>query len=290
MQVIDCFPYNGEVIAEFRMKYLNDVVDEFVIVEARHTHSGMVKEELFVEKYKDRFAPYRSKMTVIIIDKFPDMPFEWEATVPPKFHWISPSSHASWWREMYQRDEIEKYLRGKTTPFVAFCGDADEIPKRDVMDFAKTMYRHFGESPVFIEMQLFYYNFRWTKVTPWCFAFMLNDQWLRTQPLGKREQMGILNEVRASMPRTRFLSNAGWHCSYFASKDDLRRKLGSFAHREYDKSEHKTDAFLLKCISEGKDIADREETEDCVPFVPVDTSMLPEGWETLQRELQELQQ
>ena len=42
MRTIDCFPYNGECIALFRLAYLWDVVDEFIIVEARETHAGEI--------------------------------------------------------------------------------------------------------------------------------------------------------------------------------------------------------------------------------------------------------
>ena len=43
MYVIDYVLYNGEPIIEFRLKYLNDYVDIFIIVESMYTHSGNKK-------------------------------------------------------------------------------------------------------------------------------------------------------------------------------------------------------------------------------------------------------
>ena len=44
MFVYDYVIYNGEPIIEFRLKYLNDCVDRFIIVESIYTHSGNKKK------------------------------------------------------------------------------------------------------------------------------------------------------------------------------------------------------------------------------------------------------
>ncbi len=43
MFVYDYVIYNGEPIMEFRLKYLNNYVDKFIIVESIYTHSGNKK-------------------------------------------------------------------------------------------------------------------------------------------------------------------------------------------------------------------------------------------------------
>ena len=47
MFVYDYVIYNGEPIIEFRLKYLNDYVDRFIIVESIYTHSGNKKEDFY---------------------------------------------------------------------------------------------------------------------------------------------------------------------------------------------------------------------------------------------------
>ncbi len=47
MFVYDYVIYNGEQIIEFRLKYLNDYLDHFIIVESIYTHSG-IKRTIFI--------------------------------------------------------------------------------------------------------------------------------------------------------------------------------------------------------------------------------------------------
>ncbi len=47
MFVYDYVIYNGEPIIEFRLKYLNNYVDRFIIVESIYTHSG-IKKTIFI--------------------------------------------------------------------------------------------------------------------------------------------------------------------------------------------------------------------------------------------------
>lgn len=295
-KVIDVVPYNGEPIILFRLKYLWDVVDEFVIVEAQETHSGKPKAELYFDAMRAEFEPYMSKITYLVITSFPPVPTAWLESVPPRFAWMQKGAHESWWREMYQREFGERYLREQyiesNVPFIAVVADCDEIPKRDALIFAAAHADKFGESPVALEMDFHYYSWRWRKVYKWASAFIVNDRWLAARPRPAEDaktsgEMSPFNAARTGTDRYRVLPMAGWHCSYFFSKDGLRRKLESFAHRECDQSTFKTDAFLNSCIQGGKDIVGRGGTEDCLPTT--DFSSLPEGWEQFQKVLEDSQ-
>ena len=48
MYVFDYVLYNGEPIMEFRLKYLNDYVDHFIIAESIYTHSGRKKRRFLL--------------------------------------------------------------------------------------------------------------------------------------------------------------------------------------------------------------------------------------------------
>jgi hypothetical protein len=48
MFIYDYVIYNGEPIIEFRLKYLNDYVDYFIIVESIYTHSGKKKDNFII--------------------------------------------------------------------------------------------------------------------------------------------------------------------------------------------------------------------------------------------------
>lgn len=295
-RVLDCFPYNGELVAAFRVAYLYNVVDEFIIIEARETHSGKFKKQLFFEKNRADFEKFMDKITYLVIDSFPKPDMVWMNEVPRRFsHWMSNNAYSSWWREMYQREYGERYIYNHyiakdnehmDAKFIVHCSDADEIPSMDAIAFSRNMYPHFSEVPIYLEMDFYYYNFRWSKKQKWYYAFIVNDQYLRNA-FKQNAVVSCFNEARVGSQRDRIIPNSGWHCSYFASKDDLRRKLESFAHRECDQDECKTDEFLDACITKGRDIAGRGPEEDC--NFQFDSNSLPKGWEWLQKELERIQ-
>jgi beta-1,4-mannosyl-glycoprotein beta-1,4-N-acetylglucosaminyltransferase len=70
--IIDYIIYNGEPIVEYRLQYLNDYVDYFVLVESFYTHSGKKKSELYFNKNKDIFKKYENKLIVKILETIPN--------------------------------------------------------------------------------------------------------------------------------------------------------------------------------------------------------------------------
>lgn len=276
--LFDTFSYNGEPIVELRLKYLARFVDEFVIVEARQTHSGLPKDELYIEKYADVFAPYKDKIKFIVIDEFPPMPTDW-----PQKHgdgsYMKNVSYESWYRERYQRDVAKDYLLAKFAQkeYLVICGDVDEIIKDEVAADLKKQYFAFRE-PVYFEMKFYYYNFSWQKKFPWYMAYVINDMGLRKESL---------SHYRTMYPKTKFIQNAGWHASYFLNVRDLQRKLESFAHRECDQTIHKSNAYLRKCLKEGRDISGRGDNENCIQ---ARTDALPNAFQEFQKQITFLQQ
>ena len=48
MKIFDCFMYfDEEILVDLRLNYLNNFVDQFVIVESQFTHSGKKRNLLF---------------------------------------------------------------------------------------------------------------------------------------------------------------------------------------------------------------------------------------------------
>lgn len=275
--VIDCFPYNGEEVVELRIKYLYEVVDHFVIVESRYTHSGRLKPFLYFERNRDTFASYMAKITYLIIDVFPSPDPNWLESFGKQYP--DETLKRSWWRECYQRSYGHEYVKRTFagTPFIISMCDADEIPRVDVLADCRILYDKLSESPIYLEMAFFYYNFMWVKKMRWYYAFLLNDKYNAHE----------CNFVRCRIPRENYIPNGGWHFSYFFSKDNIRRKLVSFAHLECNQDQFKTEEFLERCLSHGIDIADRGDAEDLVPNT--NTEDLPTGWRELQAYLTHVQ-
>lgn len=277
--IIDTFAYNGEPIVELRLKYLYPYVTEFVIVESRQTHTGKVKPELFCETYAHVFMPYQDKIKFLIIDSFPDMPVDWlaERSRITLTSFIRPDTSEHWFRENYQRNHAQQYVREKyaTTDYIVMVCDVDEIPSTEVVQGLPT--RYFGlDLPTRFEMKFFYYHFGWKKPSPWYHAFCINDKGAGT---------GNFSDMRVGCTNV-YVPNAGWHASYFMNKADIARKIQSIAHAENDVPEFKKMAYIQKCLTSGKDLFARGAAEDLAPF---DTSYLPKSFQEFNVKLMFLQ-
>ena len=112
--IYDCFSFFNELdLLEIRLNVLRDVVDKFVLVEARETHTGKAKPLLY-EKNKNRFEAFRHKIIHITLDSF-------------------PKGHDAWWNENYQRNAILQGLAMAKSDDTILISDIDEIPNPDVV-------------------------------------------------------------------------------------------------------------------------------------------------------------
>jgi beta-1,4-mannosyl-glycoprotein beta-1,4-N-acetylglucosaminyltransferase len=253
--IIDAFCYNGESIAIQRLAYLYNHVDHFIIIEARESHSGHLKPELFFDKYAADLAPFMHKIIFFAIEKFPSMPEDWPCE-NAHHSWMN-GNYDSWWRESYQRNMCKLVLSNKfeNKRYVLICSDCDEIVRRDVIhQIRENMYDDLTQ-PVFLEMKFFYYSANWMKSYPWFKAFVINDQ------VALRYD---LTHCRVNTPVSRYISNAGWHFSYFMTIQKLQEKLASFAHRECDQKEFSTIEHIESCLAFGRDLFNRGAYEDLI--------------------------
>lgn len=246
--IIDAFPYNGEPIAELRLKYLSEHVTQFVIVESRVTFSGNPKPELYFQKYRDTvFAPFLHKIHFVIIDEFP-----------------AEHNTDAWTRERYQRNVIRDIVTKEHDEFILMVCDVDEIPDKHVVGDLRSRYFSF-QYPTHLEMKFFYYNFAWLKHNqPWYKAFVIND-------IGLRRASETLDEMRLGS-HTLYIPCAGWHASYFMNRALVSNKLASFSHTECNIPEYNNPTNIDECITTGRDLTGRSGAEDLIPY---DISFLP---------------
>ena len=125
IKIIDYIIYNGDLITPYRLKYLYNVIDEFVIIEARYTHTNILKPFLYKDKNYSDFEPYIDKCKFIIVDKFPEVENDWK-----KLNWMHDISSHSFFREKYQRNAGREYVieKYKNHKYFVICSDVDEIP------------------------------------------------------------------------------------------------------------------------------------------------------------------
>jgi beta-1,4-mannosyl-glycoprotein beta-1,4-N-acetylglucosaminyltransferase len=280
LHIVDLFMYNGEPVAVFRVQYLYQVVDEFVIVESHWTHSGKRKPTLYFhnEEYSIKFAPYMDKIRFIEVSNIP-APFNW---APLEFMSQCETCTENWWRSFYQSYVGGKYLLDRAgTSYdvdntVIFVCDVDEIPRQSVVrgirlgDLAYEML----DNPIRLQMKLMYYNFKWVWHEDWYRGLVIN---LR----GVLSFNGRLDDIRLTAPMNNHIADAGWHLSYFMSLGDLVRKIESFTHAEFDRAEVKDTYYISQRIAEGENFFDGSKAR----FLLDPQSDLPEGWEGFQENL-----
>ena len=236
LRLYDCFPFFNELdLLEIRLQEVSDVVEAFVLVEARQTFSGKPKP-LYYEENKDRFADYADKIIHVVIDAF-------------------PPSRSKWDIEHFQRDELRRGLKDARPDDLILLSDVDEIPRRDVLARIKS------DPPPRSEVLCL--ELRW-------FFFFVNiehrEKWLRIGPRVMRYARltsfsGLRTNVRAPVPgmrdilrwlralvamrrpvKRRVVHNAGWHFTWLGGVDAVSRKAASIprhTNRSYELEDKK---------------------------------------------------
>jgi len=219
-KIIDCFIFNNEIdLLKHRFKLLDGFVDHFVLVEAKQTHSGLIKETYF-ESMKSEFSEFLPKIEHIIVD------------LPNKFLYEPTESDVeehlkiNWFRENYHRNEILRglYNLDLIDHDVILISDLDEIP--DPLKLNKFI-DSIPKGEFRIQTQKWYcwdlgriYDNTWpgTAVIRWNDLKKTTPQTIRS----KRYDNQYKNDEEIF----------GWHCSWFGGKELIKNKLLSFAHQE----------------------------------------------------------
>ena len=231
MKWIDSFLFNGEPIVQLRLAYLFPHVDTVYICEQRYTHQGQRKETLYIDTYKEWFAPYISKIRFLI-----------DESEPLTNAWKSENGH----RNFAATAIAEDY---PTDPFLLICADVDEIPNIDfLLQEQDKIYAHASKGPVYLQQKMYYYNLHWF-VHPWDHPFIINDILFRTG--------NTLQSYRDKNYQNATFIPCGWHFSYFMEREDILRKIESFAHTEYNSEDYKSAEYIDKCLMFGLDLYHR---------------------------------
>jgi beta-1,4-mannosyl-glycoprotein beta-1,4-N-acetylglucosaminyltransferase len=244
-KIYDCFTFFNEVeLLEFRIDYLKEVVDHFVIVEADQTHTGLPKRQNFPLDIFDDSVKNKIRYSYI---SFPE-------NLPDPV-WASGNSGdniLSWKREAYQRMRLIDGLHDARRDDIVLVTDLDEIPKRDTLLEIKKDNRIARRYPVVaLEMSLFFYDVRGLASYSNGSAF----PW-RHPKFTARKNLECTNKIRLSPPKA-IVHDGGWHFSYFGGVERIRTKLRSYAHTEVDTPENLS--AVEKRVLDRSDIVGRDE-------------------------------
>ncbi len=235
MKIFDTFLFYNELeLLELRLNILDEVVDHFVIIEARVTFSGKPKPLYFAEN-RGQFKKFEGKIIHYVVDADYDAtslrPFNYftdrERSIAHK-HNGSPVSrlHPSIQREVHQRDSIVIPLLNVARPEdIIMLSDVDEIPDPQIVKDLVTG---------FDRRKIYHFNQRW-------FIYWLNNlcdrEWFGTRAFSfdqlvnrSVDQMRYHTENRTAL-EGEVLERAGWHFSYLGGADSVKLKLDSLAYQ-----------------------------------------------------------
>jgi len=232
MKIFDCFLYNGEnLILDLRLNILSKYIEKFIIIESRYDHQGNKKKLNFK---LDKFKKFESKIIYLIIENFPKKLSNWE-------------------RENFQRNYITNGLSSAGADDYVIISDVDEIP-----DLTKINSLGNFKFSVF-EQKMYYYKINLlNKTNPFWYGsrvckkkHLKSPQWLRSQKI-KKYPFWKFNKIKWNI-----IKNGGWHFSYLMSPEEIKKKLASFAHSEYNNRKYTNLKKIEDSIKNKKDLFDR---------------------------------
>lgn len=290
MKIYDCFLFFNELdLLDIRLHILNSIVDYFILVEAKKTHSGKNKI-LYYEKNKELFKDFQNKIIHIVID-FP----RYSTTlyrlsllrnyIIKKIKYFMNKSHKirkiksfivkrikilskiskinaiispAMKRDSYQRNAVMKGLVNVRNEDIILISDIDEIPRPE------KILENLGEfESLAFQQKLYYFYINCLQNQLWSGTILTTGRHLRNK---------TPQSLRLRREEVKQIPDGGWHFSYIGGIERIITKLKSFAHTECNKKEYTNPAYIAQKIKNGKDLFDRNEEIFEKNFVPIDSS------------------
>lgn len=255
-KLYDCFTFFNEMdLLEIRLHELASIVDHFVIVESTRTFQKE-KKPLYLNLDDPRIKMYKDKIIHIIVNDFPNF----------FTHWRIPKV---WDYEKNQRNAIKQGLANANPDDMVIISDIDEIPN------AKKIQEYITEkSPVVFQQRFFYYflNYAITRANPEsCLVFKNDLVYWRGSVMFPKRLFTNAQEMRnlRNDPKSKQITEAGWHFSYIGGIDAIISKLKSFSHtKEAIEALHNLDdkERIKQIVESGGDLFNRDMTFRPLPL------------------------
>jgi beta-1,4-mannosyl-glycoprotein beta-1,4-N-acetylglucosaminyltransferase len=243
---IDCFLFFQELdLLEIRLRYLYDVVDHFVIIEAGQAFSGKAKPFYF-EQHAARFAPFADKIVYFKLDEhhksFEGVINTLSGRGDPVSHKLlnimEADSHVDrnelhWVLEEYHRECLFYPLTRVAEPGdLILFSDLDEIPTRNAIQRAESAVAP-GQAVSFLCAE-FDYFVNWFKFDGWLGPSASLWQDVQAYSLNGLRQRIRSGEDGARIERIERIERAGYHFTSCGGLAAVQRKIESWGHQEFN--------------------------------------------------------
>jgi beta-1,4-mannosyl-glycoprotein beta-1,4-N-acetylglucosaminyltransferase len=265
MRVFDCFPLFNEIdLLELRLNELWDVVDIFVIAEAKTTFTGNSKPMCLPDN-AERLAKYMHKIRYVVVEDFPE-------------------GISNWGREEYQRNEMKKELSDVLPDDILVFSDVDEIPRAKVIQSIAE--RGIQPKEVYclsLDWYSFYLNIKisekWERIGPRIIrAGDLSEFQSLRRVMGPTRGWArdMMRQIKSSWRMGHWVKrirvpDAGWHFTWMGGKEAVALKGSSLpVHSnlpEGEKSLAWADARISTLLEDGSRYAVVEVDDSFPSFV-----------------------
>tara|TARA_Y100001970_G_scaffold287687_1_gene412965 strand:+ start:4626 stop:5522 length:897 start_codon:yes stop_codon:yes gene_type:complete len=235
MKIFDCFMfYDEEMILDFRLNYLNDYVDQFVIIESSYTHSGKKRKLIFDIK---KYSKFKDKIFYKVLDEEPTGLSE----IGEKDDYDKKNSKYilnALKRENFQRNYISQGLQNASSDDIVIISDVDEIPNLEENNL-----KDLKNKIILFNQKFFYYKFNlklqsfdWYGSKACKKANLISPQWLRNikskkYPFWRFDTLFSKTKYQNII----LIKKGGWHFSNMKTPESIEKKMSTYLHhREYD--------------------------------------------------------
>ncbi len=243
MKLIDCFMYFDEdLMLDIRLNTLGDIVDKFVICEATRDHAGNKKNLNFK---RENFLNFKNKIDYIVVE---DLPLKVQSN---KKNW-----HENHVRDQFQRNAISRGIEIFEPNDLIMISDIDEIPDpKKIKEFnIKKKYACFLQKNFQSKINLLNITDEYWPGTKICQKrYLKSPQWLRNIKTKKTPFWKIFSEKQPQL-----IKDGGWHFSFLKTPEDIKKKINSYSHQEFNRPNFTDLEKIEDKISKRKDLFERK--------------------------------
>ena len=256
--IVDAFTFlNEKELVELRVKYLSQIVDCFLVIEADVTHTGKKKNWNFPKLLKNNLKEFSHKI------KYHQMKIDLKKAEAEKSPNYKGGTWGRSWRvESMQRNFIKEASENFSPNDTIVISDLDEIPSKNKLSFIKSC--DFKViAPVAFEQASFHLDCNFLELERWVGSLVV------TKELINRYEPQTFRDLRKRISR---ITDAGWSFSSFGGIKRVKEKIESFCHEEYNKPIYKNDNHIKNCIETGSDLFNRKVKKRKIDksFFPMD--------------------
>jgi beta-1,4-mannosyl-glycoprotein beta-1,4-N-acetylglucosaminyltransferase len=240
MKLIDTFLFLNEIdLAEFRIRYLSDAVDLFVVVEYDETFSGIKKPSYQFKSVIDRLPldvikrvhyvklsmkKYNSGVQLIDDHRVtdPNKIYEHKHNGIKKLNDLSEC----FIREVYQRDSLILALREVAlAEDLVMINDLDEIPRLEILFGINRLFDQLNH--INLSMNWFLYDLNHIKKQEWFGTRICTYKHLDNKSIDLMRYNLEIREKQVGI----IIENAGWHLSSMGGVSKVKEKMLAYDYQ-----------------------------------------------------------